>query len=105
MNDGGPAFPGLAYTSGYGCSKPIPMPSGDTVWSEYTQGMTRRAYYKAKIIAGFCANPSIFAHNDRCGWSLVNCSDNDLVGYASRLASLMVEEDDAMLVALEKKAE
>jgi hypothetical protein len=52
-----------------------------------------RDQYAAKIMAGFCANPAIFAPNGMCGWSLVNCTDADLVGYAFSLADLMVEAE------------
>ncbi len=56
-------------------------------------GMSVRQYYKAKIIAGFCANPAIFAQNANCGWSLVNCKDSELTGYAGKLADEMLSED------------
>jgi hypothetical protein len=46
----------------------------------------RRGEIAAQILAGFAANPSVFAANDRCGWSLVNCTGADIAGYAVRLA-------------------
>ena len=45
-------------------------------------GMSMRQYYKGQILAGFCANPAIFAANSKSGWSLVNCTEADLLGYA-----------------------
>jgi hypothetical protein len=45
-----------------------------------------RGQIAARILAGFAANPAIFAANDRCGWSLVNATDADIAGYAVRLA-------------------
>lgn len=47
----------------------------------------RRDEYAAKILAGFAANPAIFAPNPQCGWSLVNCTDAEIVAYAVRLAT------------------
>lgn len=43
-----------------------------------------------RILAGFAANPAIFAANDQCGWSLVNCKDCELAGYAWKLANELV---------------
>ena len=40
----------------------------------------------SRILAGFAANPAIFAQNDRCGWCLVNSTDADIADYAARLA-------------------
>ncbi len=56
------------------------------------QGQTLRDYYKAKIMQGFCSNPAIFAPNAMCGWSLVNCTDEQLITYAGILANKMIEE-------------
>ena len=46
----------------------------------------QRLTIAAQIVAGFAANPAIFASNDRCGWCLVNVTDRDLVWYAIKLA-------------------
>ena len=48
------------------------------------------------ILAGFCANPSVFAHNSQFGWGLVNCSDKQLCEYA---LSLSDELDSAIEVS------
>lgn len=50
----------------------------------------------AKILAGFAANPAVFASNDRCGWALVNCTDEDIAGYAVRLADVLIQADSAI---------
>lgn len=47
----------------------------------------------AQILSGFCANPAIFATNDQFGWSLVNSTDVDLVGYALNLADKVIDAD------------
>lgn len=43
-----------------------------------------------KILAGFAANPAIFAANDKSGCSLVNCTDSDIAAYAVRLADAVL---------------
>lgn len=45
---------------------------------------------------GFCANNAIYAHNDMCGFDLVNCT-------LERLSSLCVDHADALLIELEKE--
>ena len=47
----------------------------------------------SRILAGLCANPSVIAHNHNCGWSLVNCTDADLAGYAVSLADALIAAD------------
>lgn len=44
----------------------------------------------SKILAGFAANNAVFAHNPNCGWSLVNCSDEDVVRYSLALADKLI---------------
>jgi hypothetical protein len=50
----------------------------------------------AQILAGFAANPAIFAHSDQCGWTLVNCTDAEIAAYAVRLAGWVMEANDKM---------
>jgi hypothetical protein len=50
----------------------------------------------AKILAGFAANPAIFAPNATCGWLLVNCTDDDIAGYAVRLADSLISANKAV---------
>jgi len=54
--------------------------------------MTLRDHFAMAILSGFCANPAIFAANQMCGWSLVNCTDEQLIAYAGRLADHAVME-------------
>ena len=49
-----------------------------------------------KILAGFAANPAIFAANDTCGWSLVNCTGADIASYAIRLADELMNAAEKM---------
>ncbi len=55
-----------------------------------------RDYFAAKALAGFCANPAVFASNDRRGWGLVNASESELAEYAYHVS-------DFMLAAREEK--
>ncbi len=48
----------------------------------------------AQILAGFAANPAIFAPNENCGWSLVNCTDSDIAAYAIRLADVLIAANE-----------
>jgi hypothetical protein len=50
----------------------------------------------AQILAGFAANPAIFAPNSGCGWSLVNCTDADIAGYAVTLADKLISANEAI---------
>ncbi len=76
-NDGGTAFP-----------------SHGSMGEVAQEGMSRHDYFTAKIMQGFCANPAIFAHDCCVGWSLVNCTDAQLIGYARGLASCMIEASE-----------
>ncbi len=53
--------------------------------------MSDRLTIASRILTGFAANPAVFAANSSCGWSLVNCKDEDLVGYALVLADKLIE--------------
>ncbi len=55
-----------------------------------------RDQYAAQILAGFAANPAIFAHNDQCGWCLVNCTDGQIAAYAVRLANEIFAATEAI---------
>ena len=50
----------------------------------------------AQILAGFAANPAIFAQHARCGWSLVNATDSYIADYAVRLAGELIEANEKM---------
>lgn len=49
----------------------------------------------AIILSGFCANPAVFAANGMSGWGLVNCKDEDIVGYSMSLANKIIECEKA----------
>lgn len=53
--------------------------------------LPERTRIAAQIMAGFAANPAIFASNERCGWCLVNATDEELTGYAVKLADHIIE--------------
>lgn len=52
--------------------------------------------YAAAVLQGFAANPAIFAPNGMSGWSLVNCTEDDLCGYAASIATKMLAKRDAI---------
>lgn len=56
----------------------------------------KRDEYAAKILAGFAANPAIFAPNPGCGWALVNCTDAQLAAYAVQLANELFSAMEAI---------
>jgi hypothetical protein len=57
------------------------------------EAVVGRLEIASRILAGLCANPSVIAHNHNCGWSLVNCTDADLAGYAVSLADALIADD------------
>lgn len=61
-----------------------------------------RRQIAAQILAGFCANPSVFAHNGMSGWQLVNCTDSDLVGYSLSLADRLIADSRQSAAVAEK---
>lgn len=56
------------------------------------EGMSLRDYFAAKALQGFCANPAVFAANGMSGWSLVNCTEQQLLDYCGHLADVMLVE-------------
>lgn len=66
--------------------------------------MNQRLEIASRILAGFAANPAVFAHNPNCGWSLVNCTDEDLVGYALSLADRLVDTQAAIDAAINARS-
>lgn len=51
--------------------------------------LTKREEFAAKALQGFCANPAVFAANHICGWSLVNCTNEQLASLCFMLADAM----------------
>lgn len=45
-----------------------------------------------KILAGFCANPSVFAPNPNNGWSLVNCNHETLIEHCYILTDELMKQ-------------
>lgn len=54
------------------------------------RGMTLRQWYAGQALAGFCANPAVFAANGMCGWKLANATEEDMAGYCLHLAEKMI---------------
>ena len=69
-------------------TNPSPQLAAPTV-----EAVVGRLEIASRILAGLCANPSVIAHNHNCGWSLVNCTDADLAGYAVSLADALIAAD------------
>jgi hypothetical protein len=44
----------------------------------------------SRILSGLLANPNVIGFNHNCGWSLVNCTDADIAGYALKLADELI---------------
>lgn len=55
--------------------------------------MNSRLEVASRILAGFAANNAVFAANVKCGWSLVNCTDDDIVRYSLSLADNLIEAE------------
>lgn len=55
---------------------------------------SQRLEIASRVLAGFAANPAVFASNASCGWSLVNCTDEDLVGYSLSLADKLIKGEE-----------
>lgn len=55
--------------------------------------MKTRIEIAAQILAGFAANPAVFAPRPDCGWALCNCTDEDIAGYAVHLADALIKAD------------
>ena len=53
-----------------------------------------RGEIAAKILAGFAANPAIFAPNDRNGWALVNSSTPEIAAYAVEIADALFHANE-----------
>jgi len=57
----------------------------------------QRLEIAVKILAGFCANPACFAGNRTNGWALVNCTEDDLAGYAVSIADKLLAAEKAIV--------
>ena len=55
-------------------------------------GMTLRDYFAASALQGLCANPGgPFQANGMSGWSMTNCSEEDIAKSCHDLADAMLE--------------
>lgn len=55
-------------------------------------GTSTRDEAAMHFLAGFCANQAIFAPNAASGWSLCNCTEEQLAELAFRLADVFVAQ-------------
>ena len=90
INDGGPAFPGVAGMEGYGNSTRATDPNGETAWTVHNQGMSFRDW-----LAGMALQGQLAA--ERHGF--------DFGGRWDQLADQSFKIADAMLAARERKTE
>jgi hypothetical protein len=58
--------------------------------SKRSEDSNLRDTFAGQALAGFCANPAIFAGNDQNGWDLVNCTEPQLAQVAYRIAGEMI---------------
>lgn len=59
-------------------------------------GMTLRDYFAAKALQGVLANPSgVVQANSSCGWSLCNCTFDDVAEFSYQLADAMLKARNA----------
>lgn len=73
-NDGGPAFP---------CDARF--------MHDRNEGIPVRDYFAAKVVAGLCANPGgPYQQSNQSGWTLVNCTLDQVAEEAYRLADAMI---------------
>lgn len=63
---------------------------------ESERGMTLRDYFAAKALQGVLANPGgAVQANSACGWSLCNCTFDDVAEFSYRLADAMLKARNA----------
>ncbi len=53
VDDGGPAFPGLGASDGYGNQTPVMLSNGSHLWQELNQGMTLRDWFAGQALEGY----------------------------------------------------
>lgn len=59
------------------------------------QGMLLRDWFAGQALAGLCANPGgPFQANPQNGWSIVNCTTEDVARVAHDLADAMLKARD-----------
>lgn len=81
-----PAYPGFSHVDGYGCSKPVLLPSGDWGWEHHFTGLTKREIFTMSAMRGLL--PALAT---QYSW---NWSD---------IADAAVKCADALIVSLNKE--
>lgn len=84
INTGGPAFP---------CDNILQRDErGHFFGNEVSStGMTLRDHFAGQALQGLCANPGgPYQANGMNGWSIVNCTYDDLAGHVYELADAML---------------
>jgi hypothetical protein len=77
--DGGPAFPYVVPDCGY----------GDAI--SVAEGLSVRDVFAKAALSGLLANPSgPIQASTQCGWSLCNCTEDQVAEYAYELADAML---------------
>jgi len=62
-------------------------------WRQGNSGLTKREYIAAAILAALCANPGgPYQSNASSGWSLVNCTVEQIAQEAAGLADALLLE-------------
>lgn len=81
------------------------MPQERALWVEaigecptLATGITKREYFAGLAMQALLSNPNIVGYNSSCGWSLVNCTDEQLsnmsVGHAEYLLAALEHQND-----------
>lgn len=92
INDGGPAFPGFAYTSGHGCNRK--NAEGD--WENWEQGLSLRDYFSAKAMSAILSSEKLLE-------TVVRLSENDGRDMGAMVSKVSYEMADAMILERSKK--
>lgn len=75
-----------------GCAFPV-LDTEDRFGSS---GMTLRDYFAAKALQGVLANSGgVVQKNSSCGWSLCNCTFDDVAEFSYQLADAMLKARNA----------
>lgn len=53
--------------------------------------LTLRDHFAGQALAGFFANTAVFAEDRAAGWSLVNCTEEQLAQHCYRMADVMMK--------------
>ena len=92
IDNGGTAFPVELHATTKDCMGF----DGDIVKAGHVAtygGMSLRDYFAAKAMQGILANPGgAVQANSACGWSLCNCSFDDVAEFSYQIAEAMLAE-------------